>query len=72
VPQFPQNAAPGATVEPQLEHKLTFAMVTGVKETSGGANGVPHSVQNVDPSGFTVPQCGQVAMRTSLSCLTIS
>jgi hypothetical protein len=72
MPQFPQNAAPGARVEPQLGHKLTLAMVTGAKETSGGANGVPHSVQKVDPSRFTVPQCGQVAMGTSLPCLKIS
>src|SRR5438067_11488477 len=55
VPQLPQNAAFGATGEPQLGHAFTFVIVTGAKETSEGASAVPHSLQKVDPSRFTVP-----------------
>ena len=62
VPQFPQNAAPGAMGEPQFGHTWTFVMVTDAKETSCAASAVPQFLQKVDPSRFTVPHRGQVAM----------
>ena len=70
-PQFPQNAALGASVAPQLGQRLTFVIVTGANETSCGVNAMPQSLQKVDPSRFSVPQREQVAMGSLSLDLTI-